>query len=45
LARLEARVLIDELLDRFPAFHVDGEPGWVRSTLVRGMDNLPVAMR
>jgi cytochrome P450 len=45
LARLEARVLIDELLDRFPAFHVAGEPGWVRSTLVRGMDNLPVAMR
>jgi cytochrome P450 len=45
LARLEARVLLDELLARFPAFAVVGEPRWARSTLVRGLDNLPVAMR
>ncbi len=45
LARLESRVLFDELLDRFPRFEVAGEPSWVRSTLVRGMDHLPVAMR
>jgi cytochrome P450 len=45
LARLEARVLLDELLDRFPAFEVAGEPHWVRSTLVRGMDRFPVTMR
>jgi cytochrome P450 len=45
LARLEARVLLEELLGRFPHFEVDGDPHWVRSTLVRGMDALPVAMR
>jgi cytochrome P450 len=45
LARLEARVLLDEILDRFPGFEVAGEPRWVRSTLVRGMDRLPVTMR
>jgi cytochrome P450 len=45
LARLEARVLLEELLDRFGDFEVVGPPQWVRSTLVRGMDRLPVAMR
>jgi len=44
LARLEARVLLEELLDRFPEFEVVGPPRWVHSTLVRGMDRLPVAM-
>jgi cytochrome P450 len=42
LARLEARVLFEELLARFPAFEVAGPPRWVESTLVRGMDQLPV---
>lgn len=45
LARLEARVLLEEMLDRFPEFEVVAPPRWVRSTLVRGMDRLPVAMR
>ena len=45
LARLEARVLLEELLERFPGFEVVGPPRWVRSTLVRGMDRLPTAMR
>jgi cytochrome P450 len=45
LARLEARVLLEELLGRFPDFEVVGPPRWVRSTLVRGMDRLPIAMR
>jgi cytochrome P450 len=45
LARLETRVLLEEVLDRYPAFEVVGEPVWVRSTLVRGMDHLPVALR
>jgi cytochrome P450 len=43
LARLEARVFLEELLARFPAWEVTGEPEWVRSTLVRGMRSLPVA--
>jgi cytochrome P450 len=45
LARLEGRVLFEELLERFPTFAVAGEPHWVHSTLVRGMEQLPVAMR
>jgi cytochrome P450 len=45
LARLEARVLFEELLARFPAFAVAGEPRWARSTLVRGLERLPVVMR
>lgn len=44
LARLEARVLLEELLDRFRNFEVAGPPRWVSSTLVRGMDRLPIAM-
>ena len=42
LARLEARVFLEELLARFPTWEVTGEPDWVRSTLVRGMRSLPV---
>jgi hypothetical protein len=45
LARLEARVLLDELLERFGGFEVAGDPRWVPSTLVRGMDRLLVTMR
>ena len=44
LARLEARVFLDELLSRFPEFAVTGEPTWTRSTLVRGHVSLPVVM-
>jgi cytochrome P450 len=45
LARLEARVLLTEMLTRFPRLEVDGEPRWTESTLVRGMERLPVALR
>jgi cytochrome P450 len=44
LARLEARVFLEELLARFPAFAITGEPTWTRSTLVRGHVSLPAVM-
>jgi cytochrome P450 len=44
LARLETRVFLEELLARFPAFSVTGEPIWTRSTLVRGHLSLPAVM-
>lgn len=45
LARLEARVFLEELLARFPDAEVTGPPTWVPSTLVRGMRSLPVVLR
>ncbi len=44
LARLEARVFLEELLTRFPAFAVTGDPTWTRSTLVRGHVTLPAVL-
>jgi cytochrome P450 len=44
LARLETRVLLTELLARFPRIEVAGAPAWAESTLVRGMERLPVAL-
>jgi cytochrome P450 len=44
LARLETRLLFEELLARHPSFEVVGEPTWVPSTLVRGMATLPVVL-
>jgi cytochrome P450 len=45
LARLEARVMLEELLARFPAYDVVGDPEWTPSTLVRGLARLPVTLR
>ena len=42
LARLEARILLEELLARWGTWTVVGEPTWTVSTLVRGMSELPV---
>jgi cytochrome P450 len=42
LARLEARVMLEELLARAPAYDVVGQPEWTPSTLVRGLARLPV---
>ncbi|HEX5616024.1 MAG TPA: cytochrome P450 [Acidimicrobiia bacterium] len=42
LARLEARVLLEELLARFPTYEIAGAPTWIASTLVRGVSALPV---
>jgi cytochrome P450 len=41
LARLEARVFLEELLARDPGWEITGEPEWTASSLVRGMRTLP----
>jgi cytochrome P450 len=43
LARMETRVLLEEMLARHPNYVVTGEPQWVASSLVRGMDTMPLA--
>ena len=44
LARLEARVLYDELLDRFNEWRVVGPPEALHSTMIRGIKHLPVVL-
>jgi len=41
LARLELRVLLEELLDRAPRFHVTGPPDRLRSAFFHGIKRLP----
>ena len=43
LARMEARILFEELLAQHPNYVVAGEPQWVASSLVRGMHSMPLA--
>jgi cholest-4-en-3-one 26-monooxygenase len=43
LARLELRLMLEELLDRLPDLHVAGPPVWARSNLILGPVHLPVA--
>ena len=43
LARMETRILFEEMLARHPDYVVAGEPQWVASSLVRGMDSMPLA--
>lgn len=43
LARMETRILFEELLTRHPDYVVAGEPEWVVSSLVRGMHSMPLA--
>jgi cytochrome P450 len=43
LARMETRILFEEMLARHPNYVVAGEPRWVASSLVRGMDTMPLA--
>jgi cytochrome P450 len=45
LARLEARVLFEELLARYPRFDVAGEPELLHSRLMHGVERLPVLFR
>jgi cytochrome P450 len=42
LARLEARVLFEELLARYPNFELAGEPALLASRLMHGVEHLPV---
>jgi cytochrome P450 len=44
LARLEARIALQELLARFPAYEVAGPVEWLASSLVRGPDRVPIVM-
>jgi cytochrome P450 len=45
LARLEARVVFEELLRRYPAYEIAGAPTYVPSTLTRSLETLPVDLR
>ena len=36
LARMEARILFEEMLARLPNYELAGEPEWMASSLVRG---------
>jgi len=45
LAQLELRVMLEELLDRFDAIELTGEPEWVRSFKHTGIRHLPVRLR
>ncbi|MCA9845908.1 MAG: cytochrome P450, partial [Dehalococcoidia bacterium] len=42
-ARLEIKVLLQELFARFPNIHLNGEPERLRSTFIGGIKHLPVA--
>lgn len=45
LARLEARIVFEELLRRFPAYEVAGPATYVPSTLTRSIGSMPVVLR
>lgn len=42
LARLEIRIVFEELLDRFARFEVVGEPRWTNNNRLVGLTTLPV---
>jgi len=45
LARMEARVLFEELLARYPGFELAGEPELLHSRLMHGIERMPVLFR
>jgi cholest-4-en-3-one 26-monooxygenase len=45
LARLELKVIFEELLDRLPRIAPDGEPWRMRSNIFNGLEKLPVRFR
>lgn len=44
LARLEARIVLEQVLRRFPAYEVLAEPTFVPSTLTRSIGSVPVRL-
>lgn len=42
LARLQISTMLTELLTRFPDLRLDGDPTWVGSTFINGVERLPV---
>ncbi|MEC8274677.1 MAG: cytochrome P450, partial [Pseudomonadota bacterium] len=45
LARLEIRVLLEELSSRLSGIEALGEPAWTRSNFICGVKSLPVRIR
>lgn len=45
LARLEARIVFEELLTRFPEYELTGEPVRLLSTLMNGVELLPAVLQ
>jgi cytochrome P450 len=43
LARMEARILFEEMLARHPNYVLAGEPEWMASSLVRAMHTMPLS--
>jgi cytochrome P450 len=44
LARLEARIVFEELLTRSPRYELTGEPVRLQSTLINGVERLPAVL-
>jgi len=44
LARIEARIVFEELLTRFPEYELTGEPAYLQSTLINGVERLPAVL-
>lgn len=44
LARMEARMVLEELLRRYPGYEVAGDPVYVASTLTRSLESLPIRL-
>lgn len=45
LAKMEIRILFEELLARFDGFELAGQPAWTRSSFVSGMKRMPIRYR
>ena len=45
LARLETRILLEELMDRFPRWEIQGQPRHIESLFRNGFHDMPVKFR